>query len=389
MPPRELANAIGGRRRPRVHGLIVEEAPDVGRERSNRRVPPLSILFEGLQRDPVEVASELAREPWRVGLPCSGGGSRFVTPLLNADARLRWIRFANDAPDFVVASRAKLVRIEWEPADEQLIEQDAKGVHVGCGIDIRRQCRLLGTHVLERSEDHALTALRRGGVPSPSDGLRGSKIDDLRQRVAIPLGDEHVRWLQVAMDDALLVRVLDGRAYLHEQRQPIARRKALAIAVVGDGGTVDELHDKVRPTFARRSCVEHRRDIGMIHERQRLPLRLESGDDLARVHAGFDQLERHQRRRNGVSCSARYTTPIPPSPSTRRTVYPGIVGHEWGSHGRWPARAASSRAVRERNSPASVGSDSSDSTSCRRASSAPHACSRNAALSSGGRSIAS
>ena len=53
--------------------------------------------------------------------------------------------------------------------------------------------------------------------------------------LAIPLGDEHVRWLQVAMDDTLLVRVLDGRAHLHEQRQPIARREALAIAVIGDG----------------------------------------------------------------------------------------------------------------------------------------------------------
>jgi hypothetical protein len=31
----------------------------------------------------------------------------------------------------------------------------------------------------------------------------------------------------------------------------------------------------------------------MIHQRQRLPLRLEAGDDLARVHAGLDDFERH------------------------------------------------------------------------------------------------
>ena len=48
-----------------------------------------------------------------------------------------------------------------------------------------------------------------------------------------------------------------------------------------------------RPSV-RRPGVEHRGDVRMVHERQGLPLRLESGDDLARVHAGLDQLERDQ-----------------------------------------------------------------------------------------------
>ena len=37
----------------------------------------------------------------------------------------------------------------------------------------------------------------------------------------------------------------------------------------------------------------HLGDVRMIHHRQRLPLGLEASDDLARIHAGLDDLERH------------------------------------------------------------------------------------------------
>src|SRR5262245_50277404 len=75
MPPRELAYAIGGRRRPRFHRLIAQEAPDVLRKGGNRRAPSSAILFERLEGDPVEVTPELAREPRCVGLPGLGRGS--------------------------------------------------------------------------------------------------------------------------------------------------------------------------------------------------------------------------------------------------------------------------------------------------------------------------
>ncbi len=39
--------------------------------------------------------------------------------------------------------------------------------------------------------------------------------------------------------------------------------------------------------------VEHLGDVGMIHQRQRLPLGLEPGHDLLGVHAQLDDLERH------------------------------------------------------------------------------------------------
>jgi len=41
------------------------------------------------------------------------------------------------------------------------------------------------------------------------------------------------------------------------------------------------------------AAVEHTRDIRMLHERQRLPLGFESGEDLLGVHAQLDDFKRH------------------------------------------------------------------------------------------------
>ena len=46
-----------------------------------------------------------------------------------------------------------------------------------------------------------------------------------------------------------------------------------------------------RPDVGR-AGVEHLGDVRMVHHRQRLPLGLEAGDDLPRVHARLDDLQR-------------------------------------------------------------------------------------------------
>ena len=63
--------------------------------------------------------------------------------------------------------------------------------------------------------------------------------------------------------------------------------------MLGDRQSVDVLHHEVRPSLGRRPGVEHPGDVRMIHERQRLALLLEAGDDRLGVHALLDDLERH------------------------------------------------------------------------------------------------
>jgi hypothetical protein len=87
------------------------------------------------------------------------------------------------------------------------------------------------------------------------------------------------------------VGVLHGLADRDEQLESLSRRKVVGVAILGDRNTLDEFHHEVRATGRRRASVEHLRDIWMIHDRQRLSLCFEPGDNLAAVHARFENLE--------------------------------------------------------------------------------------------------
>jgi hypothetical protein len=43
----------------------------------------------------------------------------------------------------------------------------------------------------------------------------------------------------------------------------------------------------------RASAFVYPGDVGMVHQRQRLPLGLEAGDHLSGIHAGLDDFQRH------------------------------------------------------------------------------------------------
>ncbi len=94
------------------------------------------------------------------------------------------------------------------------------------------------------------------------------------------------------MNDAFLVRVLDGLANLNEQIQPFMGGKIVLVAVIGDFDAAHQFHDEIRPAGVRRAGVQHLRDVRMVHQGQRLPLGLESGNDALGVHAQLDDLER-------------------------------------------------------------------------------------------------
>jgi len=95
------------------------------------------------------------------------------------------------------------------------------------------------------------------------------------------------------VDDPLLVGVLHRLADLAEQLQAVAELQARLVAELGDRHALDQLHHEVRPAARGRPAVEHLGDVGMVHQRQRLALRLEARDHLLGVHAQLDDLERH------------------------------------------------------------------------------------------------
>ena len=64
------------------------------------------------------------------------------------------------------------------------------------------------------------------------------------------------------------------------------------VAVLRDRHAFHQLHDEVRPAAVRRAGVQHFGDIRMVHHRHGLPLGLEAGDHLPRVHPRLDDLQR-------------------------------------------------------------------------------------------------
>ena len=64
------------------------------------------------------------------------------------------------------------------------------------------------------------------------------------------------------------------------------------VAVLRDRHAFDQLHDEVRPAAVGRAGIQHFGDIRMVHHRHGLPLGLEAGDHLPRVHPRLDDLER-------------------------------------------------------------------------------------------------
>ena len=68
----------------------------------------------------------------------------------------------------------------------------------------------------------------------------------------------------------------------------------MPVAVRRDRTRPHELHHEVGPARVGRAPASNTFAMSrMVHQRQRLPLGLEPGDDLRRVHARLDDLQRH------------------------------------------------------------------------------------------------
>jgi hypothetical protein len=69
--------------------------------------------------------------------------------------------------------------------------------------------------------------------------LGDAEVDHFRHGTAVVERDKHIGGLDIAMDNTLLVGVLDRMADIQKQSQAGVRRETVAVAVVGDGDAAD------------------------------------------------------------------------------------------------------------------------------------------------------
>ena len=151
---------------------------------------------------------------------------------------------------------------------------------------------LFWTHVGRRANE--LLEGREHGLVGQAligGGFGDAEINDLGHGHAVVIGHKYVGGFDIAMNDAFLVRVLNGPANLHEQIKPIMGGKVVLVAVIGDFDAAHQFHDKKRPARDRRARVQDPGNVRMIHQGQGLPFRLKPGDDRLGIHAQLDDLE--------------------------------------------------------------------------------------------------
>ena len=144
-------------------------------------------------------------------------------------------------------------RLERRPAGEQFVEDGAQRVDVDGGAG-RLAARLLGGHVVGRADEVA--GLRqRAGRRGVSQEFRQAEVGDLgdvgqaaslfrdhRQAGSLSYGSQqNVPRLQIAMDNSVLVRDMDGAGQCFHQARCVAGGKRLAGQLLAQASPGDVL----------------------------------------------------------------------------------------------------------------------------------------------------
>jgi hypothetical protein len=159
-------------------------------------------------------------------------------------------------------------------------------------VDVQRvHLRLLRAHVLRRADKLALLGEQRVFRQPLRCRLGNAKVDDLQERLIVLQHYEEVGRLHVAVDDRLLMGVLNRIARLDEQFQPLAGGVVVATAEDGDRLARHVLHYEERSAAVGRPGVVDGGDVGMTQHSECLSLALEAGDHLLGVHPQLDELE--------------------------------------------------------------------------------------------------
>ena len=169
-----------------------------------------------------------------------------------------------------------LLRRQREAAQRQLpgqhlVEDDAQRVDVGPVIDLQRPLHLLRGHVVQRAH-HLPRPGQREVAGVAAQQLGQAEVGDLHAALAV---QQDVLRLDVAVDDALLVGVLQGVADLRHDPQRLLRLQVAVAQQLPQVDAVHVLHDEVVEAAGLAEIVDGD-DVGMAEPGQGAGLAVEA-----------------------------------------------------------------------------------------------------------------
>lgn len=130
--------------------------------------------------------------------------------------------------------------VERHVTGEQLVEGDAERINVGAMIGELRRLHLLGGDVFARAQEGAAHRVRRA-----FEHLRDAEVDDLGLEAPLRVDHQDVVGLEVAMDDAVPMRLVHRAENAAENGADLLERHATAPLrkMTREAGPFDVLHD--------------------------------------------------------------------------------------------------------------------------------------------------
>ncbi len=148
---------------------------------------------------------------------------------------------------------------EGKFAAEHLVEDDAAGPEIGAVVDLLAE-NLLGRHVADGAYDDAGFGERLGDVWP----LGQAEVDDLD---LVAGADHQVGRLDVAMDDAVLVGVMQAGEQLGGEVGGSGEIERAAVDSVGQGFAVVVAHDEDDLAVGELFDVMDAADVGVVEDR--------------------------------------------------------------------------------------------------------------------------
>ncbi len=213
------------------------------------------------------------------------------------------------------AGRAHRVR-----PGQRLVQHERERVQVGALVDALSG-RLLGRHVREGADDVA-----GAGERLVARQVGDAEVEQLGRRAGRLGRDDHVLRLDVAVDDAAVVRVVERVGETEADPQDVAVAERAVALERRQRAAADQLGDQ-EPLAAGLAGVEHRHDPRVVEPRRRQRLALGTLGHRARSR---DDLDRHEpvesfvaRREDRAEPAGAQPLAEPVAPQDERSVNDG------------------------------------------------------------------